>query len=130
MKYFFLALCISASIFTQAQSINTVVPEVPKGTDNSFGPVPGYDVNKYLQQNGRYPPIAKKEHIEGKVTVQFIVNEDGHLSDFRVRKGIDPSCDSEAIRVMKTLPRWIPGKQDGKLVKVDYILYLLFKLQD
>lgn len=113
-------------MFTHAQSITTVVPEVPKGTDSSYWPVPGYDVNKYLHRNGRYPRVAKKEHIAGKVTVQFIINEDGHLSDFRVRRGIDPACDSEAIRVLKTLSNWIPGKQDGKLTKVDYILYLFF----
>jgi len=85
---------------------------------------------KYLSENVKYPVIAQENGIQGRVICQFVVNKDGSIVDVEVvRSGGDPSLDKEAIRVIKSMPKWKPGKQRGKPVRVKYTLPVNFKLQ-
>ena len=83
----------------------------------------------YLQNNIRYPEEAKELGIQGKVFVTFVVETDGSLTDIKVLRGIGGGCDEEAIRVIKNMPKWIPGKQRGVQVRVQFNLPINFKLQ-
>ena len=82
----------------------------------------------YLSQNIRYPKVAAENGIQGRVTVRFIIDETGLVTDAVVIKGLDPSCDQEAIRVVKAMPKWIPGKQNGEVVPVYYTLPISYRL--
>lgn len=94
-------------------------PEFPGGT-RKFA--------KYLRKNLKYPPQARRMGIEGKVFVEFVVNRDGSLVDIKVIKGIGAGCDKEAIRVLKKSPKWKPGKQRGKAVRVRMSVPINFQL--
>jgi protein TonB len=83
----------------------------------------------YLQQNIKYPEEAKELGIQGKVFVTFVVEVDGSISDVRVLRGIGGGCDEEAIRVVKSMPKWVPGKQRGVPVRVQFNLPIKFTLQ-
>jgi|GEM_PF-2547128 len=83
----------------------------------------------YLAKNIRYPADAKNNQIEGRVILQFIVDKKGRLSDIKVVKSVEPSLNAEAVRVVKSMPRWNPGTQQGKAVKVRYTLPVTFRLQ-
>lgn len=85
---------------------------------------------KFISSNINYPPSARRINVEGRVFVQFVVAQDGTLTDFEVIRGIGAGCDEEAIRVLKLSPKWKPGKQRGKPVKVRMILPIMFMLQD
>jgi periplasmic protein TonB len=103
--------------------IFTVVEEQPN--------YPGGDEAriKWLQENIKYPEEAKELGIQGKVFVTFVVEVDGSISDVRVLRGIGGGCDEEAIRVVKSMPKWIPGKQRGVPVRVQFNLPIKFTLQ-
>ena len=83
----------------------------------------------YLARNIRYPANAKNDLIEGRVILQFIVDKKGRLSDVKVARSVEPYLDAEAVRVVKSMPRWNPGMQNGKAVKVRYTLPVTFRLQ-
>ncbi len=82
-----------------------------------------------LSKNIKYPVIAQENGIEGKVILGFVVTKTGAISDVTVLRSLDSSCDKEAIRVVKLLPKWIPGKQNGENVNVRYTLPVVFRLQ-
>lgn len=82
----------------------------------------------YLNQNIRYPAEAQENCVQGRVVVSFVVGKDGHISDVTVLRSVDPSLDKEAIRVVRNMPRWTPGKQGGELVKVRYNVPVSFRL--
>lgn len=84
---------------------------------------------KYLSNNIKYPPIAKDAGIQGTVYVTFVVDKDGKVKDVKVLRSIGGGCDEEAIRVVKNMPAWSPGKQRGKPVKVQYNLPIRFTLK-
>jgi len=92
-------------------------------------PESNYSISIYINDNLHYPDSAKKYNIEGRVVISFVVNEDGSISNCKVVKGIGGGCDEEALRVVKNMPHWKPGRQDGKPVKVSYALPVVFKLQ-
>lgn len=92
-------------------------------------PEPSVNVNEFLQKNLRYPELAKENNIQGRVTVRFVVDENGAVSDVNVVKGIGGGCDEEAKRVVMKMPKWKPGKQNGKAVKVYYTLPISFRLE-
>jgi len=97
------------------------MPEFPGGQQALF---------KYLSENVKYPVIAQENGIQGRVICQFVVNKDGAIVDVEVvRSGGDPSLDKEAIRVIKSMPKWKPGQQRGKPVRVKYTVPVNFKLQ-
>lgn len=87
------------------------------------------DLIAYLQKNLQYPSFAKENNIEGRVTVQFVVNEDGSIGNAIIKKGIGGGCNEEALRVIMNMPKWKPGMQNGRPVKVYYTLPITFMLQ-
>lgn len=83
----------------------------------------------YLASNIKYPVVAQENGVQGRVTVSFVVERDGSISDVRVARSVDPSLDREAQRVVKSMPRWKPGKQNGSAVRVKYTVPVVFRLQ-
>lgn len=92
---------------------------------------PGGDVAlmQYLSKNIKYPPVAEEMGIQGRVICTFVVERDGSVSDIRIARSVDPSLDKEAIRVVSGMPKWIPGRQNGQMVRVKYTLPVTFRLQ-
>lgn len=92
---------------------------------------PGGDVARmqFLQENIKYPQMARESGIQGTVYVTFVVEPNGSVSDVRVLRGIGGGCDEEAIRVIQAMPKWIPGKQRGKPVRVQFNMPIKFTLQ-
>lgn len=84
---------------------------------------------KYLSENVKYPVVAQENGVQGRVVVSFVVEKDGHITDVKVVRSVDPSLDKEAARVVKSMPSWIPGKQNGSAVRVKYNVPVSFKLQ-
>lgn len=83
----------------------------------------------YLSKNVRYPAICQETGVQGRVVCSFIVEKDGSIADVRVVRSVDPNLDREAVRVLKTMPRWIPGMQNGHTVRVKYNVPVAFRLQ-
>lgn len=106
-------------------------PEKPFVSVEQMPQFPGGDVElmKFINGGIKYPTIAAENGIEGRVVIRFVVGKDGNVSDVQVVRSLDPSCDKEAVRVVKTMPKWVPGKQNGRNVPVYYTLPVLFKLQ-
>lgn len=96
------------------------MPEFPGGMEALM---------KYLSKNIKYPSIALDNGIQGRVLVSFTVNKDGSIVDPEIMKSVDPSLDKEAIRVISTMPKWNPGKQRGKAVRVKYTVPVAFRIQ-
>ena len=86
-------------------------------------------LNQWLASNIKYPAMAAENGIEGRVVVQFVVERDGSVSGVHVVRGVDPSLDKEATRVVSQMPKWIPGKQNGSAVRVKYTVPVTFRLQ-
>lgn len=106
----------------EADEIFTIVEQQPQ-------PVGGMAAfYKYVGENLKYPSTASRMNIEGRVFVQFVVEKDGLLTDIQVVKGIGAGCDEEAVRVISNAPKWEPGKQRGRPVRVRMILPIVFKL--
>lgn len=105
------------------QEIFQIVEEMP-----SF---PGGEqkLMEYVGKNVKYPQIARESGIKGRVFVSFVVEPDGSVSNVKVLRGIGGGCDEEAMRVVKSMPKWKPGKQRGKAVRVSYMLPVNFQLQ-
>ena len=115
-----------------------VVDEKPKEEETKVFDVveqmpsfPGGDAElmKFLSTHIKYPVVAEENGIQGRVIATFVVERDGSISDVKVIKSVDPSLDKEAIRVLKSMPKWIPGKQNGSAVRVKYTVPVTFKLQ-
>ena len=87
------------------------------------------ELMSWLGKNIRYPVIAQENGIQGRVVCQFVVGSDGSVRDIKVVRSLDPSCDKEAVRVIQSMPKWIPGRQNGKAVSVRYTLPVIFRLQ-
>ncbi len=103
-------------IFTVVESM----PEFPGGMGALM---------TYLAKNIKYPPLAKESGIQGKVFINFVVEPDGSISNVKVLRGIGGGCDEEAVRVVKNMPKWKPGMQRGKPVRVSFNLPVKFTLQ-
>ncbi len=98
-----------------------VMPEFPGGMEKMMD---------YLSKNIKYPEEAKEKGISGRVFLSFVVEKDGAVSDVKVAKGIGKECDDEAVRVVQAMPKWKPGLQKGKPVRVSYLLPITFKLNE
>lgn len=85
--------------------------------------------HKYVQDHVEYPTVAAENGIEGTVYVQFVVDRDGGISDFKILRGVDPSLNNEAKRVIQNAPKWEPGEQRGRPVRVLLSLPIVFQLQ-
>ncbi|MBR6227395.1 MAG: energy transducer TonB [Bacteroidales bacterium] len=105
------------------QEIFQIVEEMP-----SF-PGGEAELMKYVGSHIKYPQIARETGIQGRVFVSFVVEPDGSISNVKLLRGIGGGCDEEAMRVIKSLPKWKPGKQRGKAVRVSYQIPVFFKLQ-
>ena len=105
------------------QEIFQIVEEMPA--------FPGGDQKllEYVAKNIKYPQIARESGIQGRVFIGFVVEPDGSVSNVKVLRGIGGGCDEEAMRVIKSMPKWKPGKQRGKAVRVSYQIPVMFKLQ-
>jgi periplasmic protein TonB len=108
---------------TEEDEIFFIVEDMPKfnGGDKE-------EFRKFIQENLYYPEIARQHGIEGRVFVQFAVNTKGEICDVIVIRGIDPALDKEAVRVIKSSPKWTPGKQRGRPVKVQFTFPIVFVL--
>ena len=132
MKYLYIlpivAICMIAcaqnvqSTATEYFSYETVEekPEYPGGMG---------ELSKFLSKNLRYPVICQENNIQGKVIVQFIVNKEGSIEEVSVATGVDANLDTEALRVVKMMPKWKPGKQEGREVNVKCTIPVGFRLQ-
>ena len=107
----------------EVEKVFEVVEQMP-----SF---PGGDkaLLEYLSNNIKYPVVAQENGVQGRVVVSFVVEKDGSITDVKVVRSVDPSLDKEAARVVKSMPRWIPGKQNGSAVRVKYTVPVTFRLQ-
>lgn len=103
--------------------IFTVVEQMPM--------YPGGDgaLMGYLRDNIHYPTVAAENGVQGRVVVGFVVERDGSITDVKILRGVDPSLDREAMRVVKNMPKWTPGKQNGSAVRVKYQVPVSFRLQ-
>lgn len=128
MKYLlFLFSIISLPLFGQSVDtmrtgpLFTIVQHVPRFKGN---------LNDYLSANIKYPEAEKKKGITGTVYINFVVNKDGSISDAKVLRGVQngPGLDAEALRVVSSMPAWIPGENGGKVVRVQYNLPIHFEL--
>ena len=84
----------------------------------------------FIDRNVQYPTEARKKGVQGRVVVQFVVDEDGSIITPKIVRSIEPSLDEEALRIIKMLPRWRPGALNGKVVKVKYTVPVAFKLNN
>lgn len=122
--------------------VNFVAVEVPKDSMNTAATdildmaetMPEFEggvqaLLKYLSTNIKYPKTAEKAGTQGRVVVQFVVNKDGGIVDTKVVRGVDPELDKEALRVVNAMPKWKPGMQDGKPVRVKYTVPIMFRLK-
>lgn len=107
----------------EENKIFTVVEQMPM--------YPGGDsaLMQYLSSNIHYPAVAAENGVQGRVVVGFVVEKDGSITDVNVMRSVDPSLDREAVRVVKSMPRWTPGKQNGSAVRVKYQVPVTFRLQ-
>ena len=124
--------------FVEIKDDVPIVVEEPEEEEQIFQVVeerpqfPGGDAElmKYLQKNIKYPSICQEQGIQGRVIVQFVVNTDGSIVDAQVIKPVNPYLDKEALRVISTMPKWIPGKQRGKAVRVRFTVPVTFRLSN
>lgn len=108
----------------EEQTIFEVVEQMPEFPNGGMA-----GLMQYLSKNIEYPTIAQENGTQGRVTVQFVVNRDGSIVDAKVLRGVDPYLDKEAIRVISSMPKWKPGMQRGKAVRVKYTVPVMFRLQ-
>ena len=107
-----------------SQQIFTVVETMPEFPGGQMA------LLQYLSKSIKYPVIAQENGIQGRVSCSFVVNKDGSIVDAEVIRGVDPSLDKEALRVINSMPKWSPGKQRGKPVRVAYTLPINFQLSN
>ena len=87
------------------------------------------EMMQFISKNMKYPTIAQENGTQGRVTCQFVVGADGKVRDVKVLRGVDTYLDKEDVRVIMSMPKWIPGKQNGKAVSVKYTIPVMFRLQ-
>lgn len=125
----FMAVCCLMT----ANAQKTVVSQTNQKVYDEVEQMPEYPggmpaMIEFLQTNIKYPEDAVKQKVEGRVMVQFVVETDGSISDVHVAKQVFPSLDAEAIRVVQTMPKWLPGREKGKVVRVKYNLPIVFRM--
>jgi protein TonB len=122
----------------KAKEVIATEPVKPKEEENKVFDVveqmPSYPggngaLMQYLSSHIKYPVTAEQNGIQGRVICTFVVERDGSITDVRIAKSVDPSLDKEAMRVVSSMPKWIPGKQNGSAVRVKYTLPVTFRLQ-
>ena len=126
-KYIFSLICF---LFMMALPMNAQSESSTKVYDavDEMPSFPGglNGLMTFLAQNMVYPVTAQENGVQGRVTVSFVVETDGSITDVKVARSVDPSLDREAMRVVKAMPKWTPGKKDGKPVRVKYTVPMVF----
>lgn len=142
MNAFFIVTLLSLTfVSVRAQTTQSTVQgaDVPGKKDTAvFVAVeqnPGFPggigkLMEYINKNLKYPKVAKQASLEGRVIVSFVVERDGSLTGIKVRKSLSPETDAEAIRLIMNSPKWVPGMQGGRAVRVQYSIPITFKLND
>lgn len=120
--------------FTTASAQKTVVAEKNQQAFDVVEQMPEFPggikaLLDYLCQNVKYPADAEKQKIEGRVIANFVVETDGSISNVEVFRPVFPSLDAEAVRVLSAMPKWKPGMQSGKVVRVKYTVPISFNLK-
>ena len=133
MKKLILMLLMAACCLMTANAQKTVVSQTDPKVFDTVEQMPEYPggmqaMIEFLQANMKYPEDAAKQKVEGRVMVQFVVETDGSVTDVHVAKQVFPSLDAEAIRVVQAMPKWMPGKEKGKVVRVKYNLPIVFRM--
>lgn len=130
MKRFFCFICfffmMALSMNAQSESstkVYDVVDEMPSFPGGPSG------LMTFLAQNMVYPVTAQENGVQGRVIVSFVVETDGSITNVKVARSVDPYLDREAMRIVKAMPKWTPGKKDGKPVLVKYTVPVVFRLQ-
>ncbi len=122
-------MAVEEVVFEEVEIEDEMVDEIFDIVEKLPEPIGGYAAfYEFLGKNLDYPRDALKNKVEGKVFVQFVIEKDGSLTNFKVLKGIGSGCDEEAIRVLTTVPNWEPGKQRGRNVRVYRTIPIIFKL--
>jgi protein TonB len=120
-------------LIEDVKQIVTQAPEIETTLDiaEQMPSFPGGNVElmSFIQKNLKYPVIDTENGTQGRVICQFVVGKDGSVTNVTIARSVSPTCDKEAIRVIQSMPRWIPGKQNGKTVAVKYTVPIVFKLQ-
>ncbi|EAY31589.1 energy transducer TonB [Microscilla marina] len=134
--YFLLAfLLLGLSQFALAQvppppPVKPAPPLVVAFTETKAQPVGGFNnFYRFIHQNLRYPDLAYNLGVEGRVYVEFVVEKDGSLSQFEVVKRLGSGCDEEAVRVLRTSPRWAPGTQAGRKIRSKFVIPVRFDIR-
>ena len=117
------AAVVESEVINDDSEAFVVVEEMPAFPGGNEG------LMKFLADSIRYPVVAQENGIQGRVIVNFVVEKNGSLSDFQIVRGVDPSLDNEALRVLRLMPDWTPGKQKGENVRVRFTLPVVFRLQ-
>ena len=129
-KYIFSLICF---LFMMALPMNAQSESSTKVYDavDEMPSFPGglNGLMTFLSQNMVYPVTAQENGVQGRVTVSFVVETDGSITDVKVARSVDPFLDREAMRIVKAMPKWTPGKKDGKPVRVKYTVPVVFRLQ-
>lgn len=126
-KYIFSLICflfmMALPMNAQSESSTKVYDEV-----DEMPSFPGglNGLMTFLSQNMVYPVTVQENGVQGRVIVSFVVETDGSITDVKVARSVDPSLDREAMRVVKAMPKWTPGKKDGKPVRVKYTVPMVF----
>lgn len=109
-------------VIVEEKPLNSVeqMPQFPGGEE---------ELINFISRNLRYPSVAQEIGIEGRVIVRFVVSKTGDVGSVEVIRSLDPSCDKEALRVVKMMPKWIPGRQNGRNVPVYYTIPIVYRLQ-
>lgn len=110
----------AAPVIEEVFTVVEKMPSFPGGEEKLY---------EYLGKNIKYPQMAKEAGVKGRVYVQFVVEKDGSITDVNVARGIGSGCDKEAIRVVESMPKWEPGEQRGKKVRVKYTLPVVYQLR-
>ena len=129
-KYIFSLICF---LFMMALPMNAQSESSTKVYDavDEMPSFPGglNGLMTFLAQNMVYPVTAQENGVQGRVIVSFVVETDGSITDVKVARSVDPFLDREAMRIVKAMPKWTPGKKDGKPVRVKYTVPVVFRLQ-
>lgn len=133
MKKLILMLLMAGGCLMTANAQKTVVSQTNQKVFDTVEQMPEYPggmqaMIEFLQTNMKYPEDAAKQKVEGRVMVQFVVETDGSVSDVHVAKQVFPSLDAEAVRVVQAMPKWTPGKEKGRVVRVKYLLPIVFRM--
>ena len=134
MKKMFLMCAMAVLCLMTANAQKTIVSQSNQSVYDEVEVMPEFPggmqaMIEFIQTNIKYPKDAIKQEVGGRVMVMFVVETDGSLSNVRVARKVFPSLDAEAVRVVKTMPKWKPGKEKGKVVRVNYTLPVVFSIK-